>query len=620
MIVQFFRYGAGSSKGPLDYLLGKDRNRNDARILSGNEREIADLIDSSPYEKKYTSGCLSFYETDLTNEQKTQIMNAFEHALFPGMAQNQYRVLWIEHRDKLNKKTGEKRLELNFLIPNVEITTAKRLQPYYDRADRPRIDLFKKIINHQYRLHDPDDPLHQQATTTAKDLPKAVKQIKQTIDIEAMRAIEHGFITDRHSMKTWLIALGLNISRETDKFLSIKHPHDATARPIRLTGAIYEQPFRATPTSQQTIGEASARYRGETGQRHQSNLREYERYLGYRSKALQKQYRHSIGGYKTAPEHHHTKAETPNRRNNSLTAHTSPTTHQQPITAKPPTTSNTTSRSTAIEHIKPIHPQHIQTQKDPFHSEPHTDFNQLYSAYQLHQSRLHQLEQIQRHSSNAEQSSIPEKPRWKPEPHEMRIGERLEMVRANRPDSTTLHKQHAHRAGNQLGENNEYPLRNRTAEHYRKTTATTGERLAKIGTTSNDYQSDAGLHSKIRELQQENDRTQHPTQCDHSGNTGAEIFRTIIDGIGEQIKTTVSAQFDALDLRYQHSEPSQDRNQQTTTTTPPTTFEPASLSPNPTTATCQLDTDTLRTALNALKQKTTMNHKQTKDTDLGMSW
>ncbi|WP_149022820.1 relaxase/mobilization nuclease domain-containing protein, partial [Salmonella enterica] len=43
---------------------------------------------------------------------------------------NQYSILWVEHQDK-------GRLELNFVIPNMELQTGKRLQPYYDRADRP---------------------------------------------------------------------------------------------------------------------------------------------------------------------------------------------------------------------------------------------------------------------------------------------------------------------------------------------------------------------------------------------------------------------------------------------------------------------------------------------------
>lgn len=51
MIIQFFRYGAGLSKGPLNYLLGKERDREYAKILSGDEQEVAGLIDSSPFAK-----------------------------------------------------------------------------------------------------------------------------------------------------------------------------------------------------------------------------------------------------------------------------------------------------------------------------------------------------------------------------------------------------------------------------------------------------------------------------------------------------------------------------------------------------------------------------------------
>ena len=70
MIVQFFRYGNGLSKGPLDYLLGKDRDRDYAKVLQGDVSEVSGLIDTSPYAKKYTSGCLSFYEHDLSDQDK----------------------------------------------------------------------------------------------------------------------------------------------------------------------------------------------------------------------------------------------------------------------------------------------------------------------------------------------------------------------------------------------------------------------------------------------------------------------------------------------------------------------------------------------------------------------
>ncbi|KUW04006.1 hypothetical protein AWF53_27145 [Escherichia coli] len=40
----------------------------------------------------------------------------------------------------------------------MELQTGKRLQPYYDRADRPRIDAWQTLVNHHYGLHDPNAP------------------------------------------------------------------------------------------------------------------------------------------------------------------------------------------------------------------------------------------------------------------------------------------------------------------------------------------------------------------------------------------------------------------------------------------------------------------------------
>ena len=82
MIVDFFRHGSGLSKGCLDYLMGEDREREYAELLSGDIQLTAQLIDSSPFAKKYTSGCLSFYEHDLSNPDKQKIMQDFERCLF----------------------------------------------------------------------------------------------------------------------------------------------------------------------------------------------------------------------------------------------------------------------------------------------------------------------------------------------------------------------------------------------------------------------------------------------------------------------------------------------------------------------------------------------------------
>jgi hypothetical protein len=125
----------------------------------GKPEEVRELIDASPYVKKYTSGVLSFAEADLPPGQREKLMASFERVLMPGLDKDQYSILWVEHADK-------GRLELNFLIPNTELLTGRRLQPYYDRADRPRIDAWQTIVNGRLGLHDPNAPENRRALVT----------------------------------------------------------------------------------------------------------------------------------------------------------------------------------------------------------------------------------------------------------------------------------------------------------------------------------------------------------------------------------------------------------------------------------------------------------------------
>ncbi|MFO5615091.1 relaxase/mobilization nuclease domain-containing protein, partial [Klebsiella pneumoniae] len=95
----------------------------------------------------YRYGVRSFAEAELLPGQREQIMASFERVLMPGLDKDQYSILWVQHADK-------GRLELNFLIPNTELLTGKRLQPYYDRADRPRIDAWQTGVNRRQELHE----------------------------------------------------------------------------------------------------------------------------------------------------------------------------------------------------------------------------------------------------------------------------------------------------------------------------------------------------------------------------------------------------------------------------------------------------------------------------------
>ena len=282
MIVKFHARGVGRGSGPVDYLLGPQRDREGATLDRGDPGLIEALIDSSPYAKKYTSGVLSFQEADLPREDKDKLMDSFERALLPGLDREQYACLWVEHRDK-------ERLELNFVIPNIELLSGKRLQPYFDRADRPRIDAWKVVVNAQLGLHDPDDPLNKRALMTPSNLPKAKQDAAQAITDGLLSLAAAGELADRGDVVATLKKHGFEVVRETRKSISIADPEGG--RNIRLKGALYEQDFRAGQDLRRELEAAGERYRNEREERVRAARESYSRGVGIKRAEIEHRYR-----------------------------------------------------------------------------------------------------------------------------------------------------------------------------------------------------------------------------------------------------------------------------------------------------------------------------------------
>lgn len=253
MIVRYFSRGIGSGSDPVDYLLGKENERENAELLRGDPQTTIDLIDSLSFKKSYTSGVLAFdgNEEKLTPEIKDQIMDDFERTTFAGLGKDQYSCLWVQHTDKKNT-------ELHFVIPNVELSTGKRLQPYYDKVDRARINQFRDIVNYTHDLKHPElnrklvkDPLSQ------KNLPEKVKEIKEQLNNHFIGAVKNGTITNSSEMRKALSKAGWEISRDGDNYLSLKNPNGG--KNIRLPGEIYGQAFQANEQSKNRGRENSGR-------------------------------------------------------------------------------------------------------------------------------------------------------------------------------------------------------------------------------------------------------------------------------------------------------------------------------------------------------------------------
>ena len=480
MIVDFFRHGSGLSKGCLDYLLGEDREREHAQVLSGDVELTAQLIDSSPFAKKYTSGCLSFYEHDLSDQDKQQIMQNFEECLFPGLDKDQYQILWVQHQDKINQDTGETRLELNFVIPNVELSTGKRLQPFYAPVDLDRVDLFKQIINTEHSLYDPDDPEHRQLFLNKKNLPKDIKDFKAQLHQRVYRAVANGEVADRQELVQWLESNQINVTRQVKNSISIENPYEGAKRPIRLEGEIYEQGFRATGEYRQEVQQRIEEYRGTTSERYRANVTGYQRQLEHKS-----QYhcdRYPTVGRENSPEH---SKQRPDGREAVKPVSSLAAIEIEPFNAIK--RANTEPRTAS--------PESSRTEKT-YHFEYGTDFSSSYFAYSDFLAWSHRQKQVQR-SKNTQYSDQRETIESR-SPEQIRGQPEYQYVQESiKQQATSMHSDQqecrgmAKRLHDSNGILNDDRIRNTIIENHRRTTAAITATTSTIAEATASFRHDA---------------------------------------------------------------------------------------------------------------------------------
>lgn len=270
MIVKFFgSAGGGSAKASMDYLRGKQQDREGALVLKGDPDLSQSIAESLEFKNNYTVGCLSFEERDLPMKEKREIMERFEKAMFSGLKEDQYNISWIEHTDK-------GRLELNFYIPNVEMSTKKRLQPYYDKADRPLVDNLKKVINHEYGLTNPDAPEKKQLLKMDLKTPRSVKELKEGVNDLILNRVAKGEIKSQEQLIDLFDKAGLEVTRKTKRSISIKNPDGG--RNIRFDGELYGKEFyEKTRTIEELREYARGEQKGESADHQFDSERDYRR-------------------------------------------------------------------------------------------------------------------------------------------------------------------------------------------------------------------------------------------------------------------------------------------------------------------------------------------------------
>ena len=170
MLVKFLKAKYGDGHGAVNYCLNQRVNQGTARILKGDEQVTRAIISNMAHKNKVEFGVLSFENgAKITEKQKHEIMADFENMLLGNMKER-VNILWVEHTDK-------GRLELNFIIPKIDLESGKAFTPYFYayrdekrkkyNADAMKVNLWVEKTNYFYGLEHPNDPRKSKAVSTS---------------------------------------------------------------------------------------------------------------------------------------------------------------------------------------------------------------------------------------------------------------------------------------------------------------------------------------------------------------------------------------------------------------------------------------------------------------------
>ena len=240
MICKIFKRGRGRASG-IDYLMsandasGKPRNPA-AELIRGDISITKKLIAGTKYAQKYTSGVLSWSENpdSIPPEKINQVIDSFQNMVCAGLSNERINWLWVKHQDK-------GRLELHFVIPNVDLVTGKRFAPYYDRSDRPLYRAWERLTNALYGFSNPADPALKRKAVIPPHLPVDKQQALALINGRMNILTKAGQIHSRADVILDLEKLGFVINRTGKDYISLK---DKTGKKLRLRGAYFEETFQ----------------------------------------------------------------------------------------------------------------------------------------------------------------------------------------------------------------------------------------------------------------------------------------------------------------------------------------------------------------------------------------
>ncbi|PUD63128.1 molybdopterin-guanine dinucleotide biosynthesis protein MobA [Helicobacter pylori] len=253
MLVKFWgiNQGGGDGDGSVNYLLNERVKQGTAKVLKGDVNLTKSLLLSLTQKHKACVGCLSFEEPDIDKDLKHELIESFEKALLTEKMQGRYNILWVEHTDK-------GRLELNFVIPKIDLERQKAFNPYYHKVDLKRIDTWQNVVNLKYTFTNPKDLEKQQISNyhnTKTPQGKAIFKNYKELDNYLYNAVIQGLLNSRAEIIELLQASNYEITRQGKDYIGVKLPNQQKAK--RLKGIIYDERFTEQRLIEQELREYS---------------------------------------------------------------------------------------------------------------------------------------------------------------------------------------------------------------------------------------------------------------------------------------------------------------------------------------------------------------------------
>ncbi|MDP1539028.1 MAG: relaxase/mobilization nuclease domain-containing protein [Moraxellaceae bacterium] len=279
MILKIFKTSQRSGRDCINYLLGVDFKRKDASIITGSPILTCNIIDSLKFKKRYISGCLAFTEKDLEHDLQLEIINLFMDVVRGNLLPHQINFLWVRHKDKQN-------LELNFVIPCVDLVTLRSIDLFLPDLDRDFCRRFCDYVNAKYNLNSPKDPINNGVIYFGRYDSGRDIEVKKYLHIEVGKNIFNGRITSREGLIKFLENYQLTFQKAYKKSLAFKNHDDNKV--LFLRGAIYSEDFVFSNESLLEVDKKSMNFKNENTNNVDEYYQDLMRLVNFRKKRYQR--------------------------------------------------------------------------------------------------------------------------------------------------------------------------------------------------------------------------------------------------------------------------------------------------------------------------------------------